>query len=164
MENIMKKLALFMLLAFAVPLVAVISDAQYEQEEQNNKNEYVASLHGGPRSLESARELAEDMFRDPNFVLGRFVLSGNLPALQYLVEVKKVVPSREYLTMAVEWKHNEIVKYLLDHGVNTQQDIQAAKDKIGMVATMSGYTPGTFPETYKEIFEILEYYTPKARL
>lgn len=151
MENFMKKLVLFALLAFAAPLVAVISDAQYEQEVQKELQQGTPAIYLGQEALH------------------HFASKGNLPAVQYLIEVKKMNPYqanplqdrkiRSPLVEAAAGAHNETVKYLLDHGAN-KADIQAAKDEVGMVATLSGYTPGTFPETHKETLEILEEYTP----
>lgn len=73
----MKKLALFMLLIVAVPLFAVISDAEYEQEVQKNKD----------------RIDYERLQTDYPFALVTFAGLGNLPAVQYLVEVMQVNPN-----------------------------------------------------------------------
>lgn len=121
----MKKLALVMLLAVAAPLFAVISDAEYAQEVQELKSgvvDLLALLMGQETALQTSKAF------DDNYALYEFALKGNLPAVQYLVEIKKVnpnpYPGLSPLGAAVQRGHNDVIKYLLDHGVYMNDDLK----------------------------------------
>ena len=159
----MKKLALFMLLSVAVPLFAVISDAEYAKEVQNYKDrmlKYQIETFGG----DNERARAE-YNRVLPFVLGSdlealslFAGEGNLPAVKYLIEVKKVDPNQvtgNYSPLAAAANNGnvEVVKYLLDHGAN--------KD---LILDQWGSKAATHASERPEVLETFEYFTPKAKL
>src|SRR5262245_23658290 len=80
----MKKLALFMLLSVTAPLFAVISDAEYAQEVQAELQHFQDQ-----RDL-THRKIREQIVSHP---LHQFASAGNLPVVQYLIEVKHVDPT-----------------------------------------------------------------------
>lgn len=92
----MKKLALFMLLSVtAMPLVAMISDAEYAQALADAKAEAAetAAKFGGPfRAAERGAQLVDMQTRTPDEALEYFVRLNNLPVVQYLIEVKGANP------------------------------------------------------------------------
>jgi len=132
----MKKIALFMLLSVAAPVCAVISDAEYAQEVAKRKNQ-IFKDHGA-----DSEKYIKDFAQNP---LPYFVSDGNLPAVQYLIEVKGVNPNQAEpiegdtpLMNAVRYRQAHIVKYLLEHGAdrNIRDEFgQTAKDIVENYAT-----------------------------
>lgn len=92
----MKKLALIMLLSVtAMPLVAMISDAEYAQAIANAKAEAAktAAEFGGPfRATERGAQLIDMQTDTPDKALSLFVRLNKLPVVQYLIEAKGANP------------------------------------------------------------------------
>lgn len=144
----MKKLALCMSLAITMPLLAIISDADYQQQVNQTIGTALASIMPNIR-------VQRTLQTDDQYALVVFAQKNNFPAVQYLIETKKVNPNFvklgfSPLAAAVKNGNTELVQYLLEHGA--QPDFLL--DTYGRKA--SAHAQGK-----QEIIELLEYFKEK---
>lgn len=146
----MKKLALFIFLAIAAPMLAVISDTDYAKEVQN--------LQSALEETYSANnQFAQTQTDNDQKLLLHFMRAENLPAAEYLFTIKAVNP----LNALYNANKLSTIQFILDHAKYTNSDIDAA---IKHVQDLSDTTSPVAPERekhmqeYKERIDLLKSY------